>query len=377
MKKLLYLLFAFSYNILKIFPVKNQAAFVSMHNAGFTDSLGQVMAQVKKENKYKCVCVTRTDLNIKSFGKVIGFFTVGAYKLATSKYIFLNDNFMPMADMKIRSQTKVIQLWHAEGAFKKFGLDINQPDEIRKREEKVYSKFSFVVCSSQGVVPIYASAFGMKKENVLPLGSPRTDYYFKNNNVEKLREEFEKKYPQCKGKKIILYAPTFRDNPEKNKKLTTMLNIKKFNENVSDEYVLAIRYHPQVHENITDTTGAIDLTMYPNVSELTLIADILITDYSSICMDFSLLDKPCVFYAYDLSEYACDRQFYFDYETYVPGRIVKTQEELEEVFNTKSYLLDTEKNAEFKKFNFDNPDGNAAKRVVNIIFKSEELGMRS
>jgi len=144
-------------------------------------------------------------------------------------------------------------------------------------------------------------------------------------------------------------------------------SIKKFNETLSDEYALLIRYHPQVHESGLDLTGAVDLTSYPNVNELILISDILITDYSSICMDFSMLDKPTIFYAYDLEDYTSDRNFYFDYEEYVPGVVVKKEEDLIRVLKQHEYELDRDKNLRFKNFNFDNLDGKASKRVADNI----------
>jgi len=372
MKKLFYLLFAAAFNLCRIFPLKKDSVvFVSMHNAKFNDTLGFVREEVRKRKEYKCYSITRTDIDmsqgLKSIATAIRFFTVSAYRMATARYIFLNDNFMPMSNLCFNKNACVVQLWHAEGAFKKFGLDINQPEEIRKREAKGYSKLSFVVCSSKGVAPIYASAFGMEESRVLPLGAPRTDYYFGDVDAEKLRVDFDEKYPECKGKKLVLYAPTFRDDKEKNKELVKKLSIKKFNETLSDEYALLIRYHPQVHESGLDLTGAVDLTSYPNVNELILISDILITDYSSICMDFSMLDKPTIFYAYDLEDYTSDRNFYFDYEEYVPGVVVKKEEDLIRVLKQHEYELDRDKNLRFKNFNFDNLDGKASKRVADNI----------
>ncbi|MBQ6708344.1 MAG: CDP-glycerol glycerophosphotransferase family protein [Clostridia bacterium] len=372
MKTLFFLLFAAVFNLCRIFPLrKNSVVFISMHNAKFNDTLGFVREEIRKRNEYKCYSFSRTDIDlskgIKSIGSALKFFTVNAFRMATAKYIFLNDNFMPMAYLNINKKACVVQLWHAEGAFKKFGLDINQPEEIRKREAKGYSKLSYVVCSSKGVAPIYAGAFGMEESRVLPLGAPRTDYYFRGVDAQKLRAEFDEKYPVCKDKKLVLYAPTFRDDKEKNKELVKKLDIKAFNEALGDEYVLLIRYHPQVHEDGVNLDGAVDLTKYPNVNELILISDILVTDYSSICMDFSMLDKPTLFYAYDLEEYASDRQFYFDYEEYVPGAVVRTQEELMRVLENHEYDLDKEKNEKFKNFNFDYTDGKSSQRVADNI----------
>ena len=291
------------------------------------------------------------------------FFTKKAYLLATAKYVFMNDNFMPMSNLHFNKKASVVQLWHAEGAFKKFGLDIEQPADIRAREKAANEKLSFVACSSTGVADIYASAFGVDKSKVLPIGSPRADVLLRADNAAELRCKFEEKYPKCKGKKIVLYAPTFRDDPSLDAKFLSYFNYAEFEKALGDTHCLLVRLHPQVH-GTARIDGAVDVTDYRNVNDLTLISDVLITDYSSICMDFVLLDKPCVFFAPDLDDYTSRRPFYFDYRSYVPGEIAQNTAELVAALKAAGTC---EKAEEFKKVNLDMVDGESTNRLMNHI----------
>ena len=220
MKRLFFTLYAAMFHLFRVFPVqKKRVALISMHNADFHDGLGEVERafQGKKEG-YFFTKITRRDLCLqtnagpaaflRSVCRAIGFFTRKAYGLARSRYIFLNDNFMPLASLHLGLKVDVTHLWHAEGAFKRFGQDISQPPEIRAREAAGNAKLTFVICSSESVAPHYASAFHVRPEQVLPLGSPRTDFFFRPQDITALRARFNEQYPQCRGKKLVLYAPT-------------------------------------------------------------------------------------------------------------------------------------------------------------------------
>lgn len=374
MKKFFYTVYAIMFGIFRIFPLKkNKIVFLSPHNEDFNDSLGFVMEEVIRRDDFRVIPITGRDLKpdsrhlAKSIGKLISFFTVKAFHLATAGYVFLNDNFMPMGKLRFSKKAVITQLWHAEGAFKKFGLDIEQPESVRGLENAGNSKLTYVVCSSENVAPIYAGAFGVSDYKVLPLGSARSDYFFKAFNEKRLRADFDKKYPQCKGKKLALYAPTFRDNPADDSRILSFFDVEAFNERFGEEYALLIRLHPQVRSDVSIPDGAVDMCGYDNTLELIKLCDLLITDYSSICMDFSLQDKPVFFYAFDLDRYEKDRSFYFDYESYVPGPVAKDFQTLLNLINStvsETYRL---RRYDFNFANFGTPDGKAAERIVDRI----------
>ncbi len=370
MKKLLYNIYALLFNISSLlFKVRdNRIAFISMHNENFKDSLGCVYEYLKNDERYRFVLITREDLSVRKPLSVISFFLNKSRLLATSKYVFLNDNFMPMGKLNFRKETVITQLWHGEGAFKKFGLDIPQNEDLRKREIAGNNKLTYVVCSSEGVRDIYASAFGVKKEQVLPLGAPRLDYLLNGDNAKKAREKIEKLYPEAKGRKIILYAPTFRDDAERDKALLDNFNPEKLLSALGGEYVLFLRLHPQVHSAAADLTSCENVTDYEDVRELVLASDILITDYSSICMDFCVLDKKIVFYCPDLDWYSERRGFYFDYKESVPGEVCEKFEDLADKIEAD---FSEERNRKFKEKNFGYTDTDNAKRVTGYIVKGE------
>ncbi len=366
MKKLFYSLYALLFNISRLlFPLKkNRAAFVSMHNENFRDSLGCVYEKMKEKGGFEFVLITRQDLSLKNIRGLLSFFFVKSRLLATSEYVFLNDNFMPMGKLNFRKEAVITQLWHAEGVFKKFGMHIPQSPDLRKRELEGNRKLTYVVCSSEGIRDIYAEAFAVKKEQVLCLGAPRADFLFNSENKEKAVRKLHELYPHTKGKRVVLYAPTFRDNPERNKDILSMFRTEDLKALLGDDYCIFVRLHPQIHVEAGQLTDAVDVTDYEDVRELVLFADVLITDYSSICMDFSLLNKKTVFYAYDLEEYIKERDFYFDYEDYVPGEVARTLEEL--AVKVKGGF-DEEKNNRFRNFNFTYPDSESSERVVRYI----------
>lgn len=358
MKKLFYALFALIFNLSRILPVKdNRVALLAPHKGGNHDSLIEIKEYFEKLGGYEVNYISTAQM--VSIKGALDFFINKSRLLATSKLVYMNDNFMPMASLDFSQKTKVIMLWHAEGAFKKFGLMTDLDPGIREREIKCSSKLTCVVCSSEQVAPVYAQAFGVDISKVKALGSPRTDFLLRQHNEDEIRAKFDKGFPQCKGKKLVLYAPTFRDNEQRDKELLDHIDIDMFKEKLSDEYALLIKLHPQVHSS-APIEGSTDVT-HCDIADLTLICDMVITDYSSVCMDFALLSKPCIFYAYDLDEYKDERSFCFGYEEYVPGPVVKTFDQVIDAIPSPDY----EKLEKFRQFNFDSTDGKNTERVVN------------
>jgi len=367
LKNLFYGLYALFFNICrKLFPLKNnRICFVAPHNGGEHDSLGIMKKYVELLGSYETVSVSTRDLKSSVFS-AIGFFTSGAKKLATSRYVFLNDNFMPMARLNFSPDATVTQLWHAEGAFKKFGLSAPLSADIAEREKACSKRLDYIICSSKNIASIYAEAFGTDIEKVLPLGSPRVDELLAECDSDSMRKAFDEKHPECKGKKLILYAPTFRESPEKDSALLSHIDAEKFNAEFGNEYQLLIKLHPQINsaspvEKTTDVTKE-------DIGMLTHICKMVITDYSSVCMDFALLSKPCIFFAFDLEEYEKERSFYFDYESYVPGRVAKTFDEVLEAIRNPQSCEDSLES--FREFNFDYIDCNNAKRIFDAVTAS-------
>ena len=145
-----------------------------------------------------------------------------------------------------------------------------------------------------------------------------------------------------------------------------------FNEALSDEYVLALRLHPKIRDFYQDDISSkgkyVDVSGFESEQELMLISDILITDYSSIMIEYGVLNRPILFFTYDLDSYLSnERGFYYDFETTVPGPIVKTSDELISVIANGEF--DKSKISDFIMTQFDEIDGQSSKRVVDYLLK--------
>ena len=354
-------IFGFIFNLFSKSKVNdNQIAFVVDDKNSFKGNFQYIKREFSKRGDFDFVFFNKNSLSISNIKK-----------LAKSKYIFLNDNFLAIAFMNFNKDSKVLQLWHAPGAFKKFAASSSDNEEEMAVIAKASEKTDYLFITSENIKDFYRDAFRIDENKIKSFGIPRTDYYFEDKNIKKLRENFDERYPLAKNKKIILYAPTFRDNEEDNN-VFNYLNLEKFNNDLSEEYVLALRLHPKINQffkgDIDTKADFIDVSGYKNEQELMLISDLLITDYSSIMIEFALLNKPIIFFTYDYDRYLTkDRGFYYDFESNVPGDIVKTDDELIKLIKEGSY--NTEKHNSFLKMQFDYLDGNSSKRIVDFILE--------
>lgn len=339
---------------------KNRISFIIDSRESFKGNLDYIKKEFERRGEFEFHFFYKDKLSFGSFKKLAG-----------SKYIFLNDNFFPLAFMKFGEENTIVQLWHAPGASKKFGgsVDIESRDILSKISENT----DYLIVTSENIIGYYSEAFQMPESKIKALGLPRMDYYFEERNLEKLKEDFCRKYDISKDKKIILYAPTFRDE-EKYNNVFGYLDLEDFNAKLGNDYVLALRLHPKIKnfykDDISSKGKYIDVSGYESEQELMLISDVLITDYSSIMIEYSILNKPTVFFTYDLEEYlANERGFYYDFKTTVPGPIVYTSDELIGVIENGEF--DKSKISEFVKTQFDEIDGNSSKRIVNFLLNNE------
>lgn len=358
MKYLKHKVYGTLFNLFKIFPIsENRITFIVDSQESFKGNLDYIKREFEKRGTFEFNFFYKDKLSL------------GAFKdLASSKYVFLNDNFFPVAYMNFKSESIITQLWHAPGAFKKFGGSVSNESD-RQMLLKISKNTDYLITSSKNIEKFYSEAFQMPTEKIKPLGLPRADYYFENHNIDELRQDFFNKYGVSSNKKIILYAPTFRDE-EKYNNVFNYLDLDEFNAALGDEYILALRLHPKIKDfysgDISTKGKYIDCSDYPSEQELLLISDLLITDYSSIMIEFAMLSKPVVFFTYDFESYLNDeRGFYFDFKNTVPGPIVYDSNQLIDVIENKNF--DEKKLCEFVMTQFDEINGNASKRVVDFL----------
>ena len=347
------------FNLFKSTKINNnKVSFIIDSKESFKGNLDYIKKEFENRGNFDFHYFYKDKFSISSFKK-----------LSSSKFIFLNDNFFPLAFMNFNPETVVVQLWHAPGASKKFGGSV----DIQSREilEKISNKTDYLIVTSNNVKKYYKEAFQISESKIKSLGLPRMDYYFENHDVDKLKSKFLKDHNSPTHHKIVLYAPTFRDD-EKYNNVFNYLNLDEFNRVLGDEYVLSLRLHPKIKDFYKEDTVSkgsyIDASNYESEQELMLISDILITDYSSIMIEFVALDKPAIFFTYDLDSYLSnERGFYYDFEKTVPGPIVYTSDELINVIKNEEF--DKSKISEFTKTQFDVIDGDSSKRVVDFLLK--------
>lgn len=365
-------IYAKIFNILRKFPQKNnKITLLTNKNHSFEANLEYIAKELDNRNdsgkNYEYKFIPKDSL---SFANIRDF--------ASSKYVFLVDNFFPLAFMNVEGM-KWVQLWHGTGLFKKFGYDLLN-DEDKKIMEMFAPKIDLVSVSSENVADIYARNFYVDKSKVKPFGVPRNDFYdeehLSDDYLSNLRESFEKDYPQLKGKKLVLYAPTFREDP-KNNAVFDYFDVEKFLNELGDEYALAIRLHPNYKrfcdeehnidlEDLTNRYDIINFTGFKDEQKLLILADILVADYSSIMVDYTILKKPAILFDYDLEDYLYkERGFYFDYEERVPGKIVYNIDELIEAIKEEDFRL--EKMEEFLKLQFGEFKPNSSKLILDYI----------
>lgn len=384
MKKIGYLVFASFYYIFCMCPVKkNKVFYIMTHDSSKGSNVGVMIERLKEEGNYKFHGIAKEETKIikgkldqTGFGRFLDkllhcilFFTRKPYNLATSSIILQDNVFMPMAYIKFRKSVKVIQLWHGTGTIKKFGQSVNI-GQVAKMEKNANETITHLIVNSELSKIQSKEAFGVEENRIKVLGLPRTDMFFDDDKKEWILNEFYGVYPQLKNKKIMLYAPTFRDEEIATPKVE--LDISYLLEHTPKDYVLALKLHPFVaHSFIMDTDSTyqdriINVSNYHDINGLMLASYLLITDYSSIIFEYCLLQKPMIFFAYDLDYFTKDgRGFYENYEEYVPGPIVYSTQDL--VAYLQKGEFDIKRGYQFMIENYKHTDGKATERILDIL----------
>lgn len=234
--------------------------------------------------------------------------------------VVICDNFLPVSSCRKRPQTKVIQLWHACGCYKRFGYDA--PDDIPRNYHgaNVYRNADLVTVSAEAAVEPFASAMRLPASCIQALGVSRTDLYYSTTWKERCRAHFHEQYPEAAGKKVVVWAPTFRGNAGAPEKIS--LDLEELQKQLGDAWYVLARLHPHMQSDAQNTCTIPTEELYP-------VADVLIADYSSLIYEYLLIGKALVLYVPDLEEYRSRRGFYMNIEE-IPAQIVTQQAELAE-----------------------------------------------
>lgn len=285
--------------------------------------------------------------------------------MLTSKVIVTDDYMKYLRAVKLRPGQKVVQLWHAGGAFKRFGLDA--PSRLTRLEEyRTHSQYSDVCVTSENVRQFYSHAFGVDMEVIKALGSPRTDAILDPQQVKNSREVICQKHPLLRNKKVYVYLPTFRENDGALTDFDPMIDWAKLNADLDDEEVFVIGRHPVMKKEFFKEfySRVKDYTIDPT-PELLAIADVIITDYSSVIFDASLMDKSMVFYCPDYGSY--ERDFYLNYDKDLPGETVTDSAKLLDALRNAGSEEAKEKVRAFREKQMGACDGKSTERIAKLI----------
>ena len=350
--------------------------------ASFGGNIQDIMQALRKEHPEHPFVVLKTNNCMVNFelpqknilyfeSKNIIHFVRSIYHLATSSHIIVDNYYGFLAVTDFKDDATCIQVWHAAGAIKQFGLEdlsnVNRTSKAMDRFKAVYHRFDQVIVGSDEMIDIYKRSFELPQERYVKTGIPRTDFFYNVTEKQNAISTLKKEFPIINDKKVILYAPTYRDNELS--KAHIQLDIKKLYDAFKYEYVILLRLHPAVSGNFENKYHGFiyNVSGYHSINELLTITDILITDYSSIPFEYSILNRPMIFYAYDLEEYAKERGLWKDYIDRVPGPVVQTMDELVRVLKNKDFQL--EKVQPFAMSWNQYSNGNSTKNFIDYFYK--------
>lgn len=265
------------------------------------------------------------------------------YYAAYSKAKFWVTNARLPLYMNKKENQVYIQTWHGT-PLKRLANDmkvVRMPGTTTANYKKNFyaetSRWDYLVSPNRYSTNIFKTAFWMNEERTWEIGYPRNDVLVNRNNDQEYINQIKKDLNLPEGKKVIMYAPTWRDDEfvKKGQYLFDLkINLENLQKELGEDYVILLRMHYLI-ANALDLNGyedfAIDVSNYSDISELYLISDALITDYSSVMFDFGILKRPQYFFAYDIEKYDKGlRGFYMDYMNDLPGEIITDEFKLAE-----------------------------------------------
>ncbi|WP_253294730.1 CDP-glycerol glycerophosphotransferase family protein [Anaerocolumna aminovalerica] len=374
---------------IKILPLqKDMIVFESNMGRNYTGNprcIYEEMVRQGLDKKFRCYYLL-DDVNIQIQGnaKKIRRSRLCYYFIMAKAGIIVCDSRQPEYIRKKKGAC-FIQTWHGT-PLKKLALDMDSVSMDGETDLEKYKKtfyqdsraWDYLISQNRYSTDIFRRAFAFDKK-VLEIGYPRNDILFSGNNPEYI-ENLKKEMGLPLDKKVLLYAPTWRDNQFYNKgayKFASTLDFDLLQEKLGKDYVCIVKYHYLVKDQLdwSKYKGFVyQFDMCEDIAQLYLAADMMITDYSSVMFDYSILKRPMLFFAYDLEDYKDNlRGFYFDFMEEAPGPVTRTTAELIKAiqqYNPKDY--EEKYKAFHQKYNHAD-DGNASKKMVQLI---EELLVR-
>lgn len=279
-----------------------------------------------------------------------------------AKYWITDNNIERSLNFK-RKDTKYLNTWHGV-ALKTIGND----DKFSGSFD--YSDIDYLCVSCEHDKRVYKSALNAQEKSFLECGMPRNDTLFRATDLERLIIRHKLGIPD--EKQVILFAPTWRDsvNGGNSFDLDIPVHFEKWREVLGEDYMVFFRAHDRTSKlmNVEFDDFVVNYSTYEPLNELMIAADILVTDYSSICFDWSILEKPFICFGYDWEEYKRERGVYFDADKVYYGGVLHTEEEVLDRILHMDYEAETEGAKALKDQFMTYSTGNAAETCVKRLF---------
>lgn len=357
---------------MKLLKVKNKITYISRQSNYETLDFKQIREEMEKQYpEYKNIVLTKKIEGgiISKIQYCINIFNQ-MYHLATSKIVILDTYCITACILEHKKETKVIQIWHALGAVKKFGYQtINAKsgsDEKTAKTMCMHKNYDYVLAPSKETGKIYQKAFNIELSNIQYIGMPRVDYILTED--EKTKNTIYEKYPNLRHKINILYVPTFR----KGEKVELDELVEKID---TERYNLIIKLHPLDLKDYKykEKDGVIYDRKFKTYDWIKLV-DKVITDYSSLAMEAALLDLPLYFYTYDIDKYEQDTGLNLEFEKENIGKY--QTKNVEELINLIDEQYDYTILNEFKEKYIDVETKDCTKQIIEFmmrLMKNEEI----
>ena len=377
------------YRLFQKLPIqKNLVVFESFLGRGYSDNPKALYLKLREQHpELKLVWIfakePTADVKASCPDWVLRNSPKYYYCMARARYWIFNTR-QPLS-LKKRRTTTYLQTWHGT-PLKRLGLDMEEvhmagttTEQYKKNFYQQAQEWDCLLSPNTYSSEIFKRAFGFSG-TLLESGYPRNDLLYAPDRDQQA-ETIKRKLDVPANKKVILYAPTWRDDEFVTKgqyRFNLQLDLQQMQERLGQDYIVLLRMHYLIAEHLdldAYASFAYDVSSYGDIAELYLISDLLITDYSSVFFDYAHLNRPMLFFTYDLERYASVlRGFYFDFEAVVPGPLLKESNQVIDYItditaNSKQYA---DKYKVFQERFCSLDDGKASQRVTDALFTPRE-----
>lgn len=323
--------------LFKLLPVKEKITFISRQANKKSEDMELLESTICEKSpgiELVFLCKKIGD----GIGAKIGYcFHILAqmYHIATSQVVVLDSYCISVSILKQRESLVVIQMWHALGSLKKFSLSIvgygEGSDKGIADAFAMHKNYTYVLTSGEACKKHFAEAFGYDDEHMVVMSLPRVDKLTDGDLKAAVCAQVHAEYPEFDGKRIVVYAPTFRKGKDISAEIAALARC--FDE---EEYVFVLKKHPLM------SVGNVDCLVDDKFTtiEMMYVADYVICDYSAVVYEAAVMGKPLFFYTFDYEAYGVDRDFYIDYMSEIPGVISGDVKVIAEAVKNENYDLD-------------------------------------